>query len=226
MRTQFATALLALVLPIYAVQITNPSKNDVVDPSEGVEVKWTTVGTDPARANLVLVNRISGHEPFHKVIGQIDLSTGSFTVSEKDVPSDGGYQFNIESVDKLNTGILAQSEQFEVTDSDTDDEDDKKSTSTVKTVVTTSSVVRTATLTSTATFSDSTVVMTTTAVTTESPVATKTSTKGTDDDNNDDNNDDDDDDSTSTESSNGAAATGMAAGSLFALVAGVAAVMA
>jgi hypothetical protein len=223
MRTQFATALLALAVPLHAVQITSPSKNDVVDPSEGVEVKWSTVGTDPARANLVLVNKISGHQPFNKVIGEVDLSTGSFTVSEKDVPSDGGYQFNFESIDKLNTGILAQSEQFEVTDVDTDDEDDKKSTSSATTIVTTSSVVRTATLTSTATFSDSTVVVTTTAVTTESPKASKTAAKGTDDDDNDDDNNDE---STSTESTNGAAPTGMAVGSLFALVAGVAAVMA
>jgi hypothetical protein len=225
MRTQFATALLALAVPLHAVQITSPSKNDVVDPSEGVEVKWSTVSTDPARAKLILVNKISGHSPFTKDLGEVDLSAGSITITEKDVPSDGGYQFNFESVDKSNTGILAQSEQFEVTESEkTDDEDDNESSSTsaATTAATTSSVVRTATLTSTATFSDSTVTMTTTALTTDSTAPA--TTKGTDND--DDNNNDDDDDSTVSENLNGAAPMAVQLGSLFALVAGVAAFMA
>ncbi|KHE83800.1 hypothetical protein GE21DRAFT_1286566 [Neurospora crassa] len=107
-----------------AIQITHPKKNDVVDPSSGVEVTWSTVSTDPKSAHLVLVNMASGHTPYTKDLGAVDLTKGSVIISEKDVPNDSDFQFNFQSVDPLNQGILAQSEQFEVKNSD----DDKKET--------------------------------------------------------------------------------------------------
>ncbi|KAK3494207.1 uncharacterized protein B0T23DRAFT_103415 [Neurospora hispaniola] len=107
-----------------AIQITHPKKNDVVDPSSGVEVTWSTVSTDPKSAHLVLVNMASGHTPYSKDLGAVDLTKGSVIISEKDVPNDSDFQFNFQSVDPLNQGILAQSEQFEVKNSD----DDKKET--------------------------------------------------------------------------------------------------
>ncbi|EGO57288.1 hypothetical protein NEUTE1DRAFT_116761 [Neurospora tetrasperma FGSC 2508] len=107
-----------------AIQITSPKKNDVIDPSSGVEVTWSTVSTDPKSAHLVLVNMASGHTPYSKDLGAVDLTKGSVIISEKDVPNDSDFQFNFQSVDPLNQGILAQSEQFEVKNSD----DDKKET--------------------------------------------------------------------------------------------------
>ncbi|KAK3296491.1 Ser-Thr-rich glycosyl-phosphatidyl-inositol-anchored membrane family-domain-containing protein [Chaetomium fimeti] len=225
MRAQFVT-LLALAAPLYAIKITSPSKNDVVDPSEGVTVKWSTVNTDPSKAHLVLVNMASGHTPFSKDLGEIDLSAGSFKVSEKDVPSDAGYQFNFASTETQNTGILAQSEQFEVkaSASDSDDEDDDEKTSSSASSATSVSVsssaaltttVKTLTQTFTSTGSDTTVTSTGTTLTTSTGTAAESTGTETES-------------ATSSTSDAGAAPTGMVVqgGSLLALVAGVAAVLA
>ena len=117
----FATSALA-------IQITHPKKNDVVDVKSGVEVSWSTVSTDPKSAHLVLVNMASGHTPYSKDLGEVDLTKGSIIISESDVPNDSAFQFNFQSVESQSTGILAQSEQFEVKNS----EDDKKETATTK----------------------------------------------------------------------------------------------
>lgn len=137
MRSSFTTVLLAAAIAhVQAIKITSPSKNDELDVSKGVTVEWSTVSTDPTTAHLVLVNAASGHTPYTKDLGEVKLSTGSITVTVKDVPADEGYQFNFESVDKLNTGILAQSEQFEV---EASDDEDNTSSSTGATTVKTSS---------------------------------------------------------------------------------------
>lgn len=224
MRAQFAT-LLVLAAPLYAIKITSPSKNDVVDPSKGVTVKWSSVNTDPSKAHLVLVNMASGHTPFSKDLGEIDLSSGSFKVSEKDVPSDEGYQFNFESTETQNTGILAQSEQFEVKSSASDSDDDEKSSSAASSATSVSvsssssaaltTTVKTLTHTFTSTGSDTTITGTATTLTTSTgtPAANTGSQTET---------------ATSSTSDGAAAPTGMVVqgGSLLALVAGVAAVLA
>ena len=116
MQTTFlATALLA-ACAVNAIEITSPGKGDTIDPVSGVEVKWTTVSSDPTTAHLYLVNMAGGKTPYSKDLGEVDLSKGSMTVllSSGAPTDDGGYQFNFQSVKKENTGILAQSEQFEV----------------------------------------------------------------------------------------------------------------
>lgn len=217
MRTQVAV-LLALAAPLYAVEITSPSKNDVVDPSKGVTVKWSTVSTDPARAHLVLVNMAAGHTPFTKDLGEIDLSTGSLTISQKDVPSDAGYQFNFESTAAQNTGILAQSEQFEVKSSSSSHTDDYQSTSAAASSSSASAgTTAVRSMTSSLTSADSVTTITgasrTLATsTTDAAAATGSETES----------------AASSSSTAAAAATGMASqsGSLLALVIGVAAVLA
>lgn len=207
MRAQFA-ALVALAAPLHAITITSPSKNDVVDLSAGVTVKWSTVSTDPTSAHLVLVNMASGNTPYEKDLGEVDLSKGSLVVTEKDVPADEGYQFNFESVATQNTGILAQSEQFEVKASSGDDDDDESSSSSA----TSATVTKTVSTTVSVTASTSTGV-TATTLSTASSAATESASRT----------------AAATSSSSGAAApTGMAVqgGSLLALVAGVAAVLA
>ncbi|KAL2126700.1 hypothetical protein VTI74DRAFT_383 [Chaetomium olivicolor] len=214
MRSFLASALLALAAHVAAIKITSPSKNDVVDPSAGVTVKWSTVSTDPAKAHLVLVNMAAGHTPYTKDLGEIDLSKGSIVITEKNVPADSGYQFNFQSVDPQNTGILAQSEQFEVKASG--DSDDKTKT----TVVVSTFSGKTAESTKTAASSDEANAATTSAATTLTTVSTTgtatTKPTGTATQ------------SASTTASTGAAATAMAVqgGGLIALVAGVAAFMA
>ncbi|KAK3994215.1 hypothetical protein QBC44DRAFT_48656 [Cladorrhinum sp. PSN332] len=109
--TAFFAALLAAT-SASAIKITYPTKGESLPISSGIKVKWTTVSTDPDSAHLFLINMAGGHTPFSRDFGEVDLSTGSIVISEKDVPADSTYQFNFQSVDENNTGILAQSEQF------------------------------------------------------------------------------------------------------------------
>lgn len=231
MRSFFTTALLAAaVAHVQAIKITSPSKNDEVDLSKGVKVEWSTVNTDPTTAHLVLVNQASGHTPYNKDLGEVDLSKGSITITEKNVPADEGYQFNFESVDKLNTGILAQSEQFEVeaSDSSDSDDDDKTSsatsatssaTSSTSVTKTTETIKTSATKVITSTGESTTVTETsvfpTTLTKTSSPTGTDSeSPSGTTTD------------TAAPSESTGAAAANAVQGGLFALAAGVVALMA
>ncbi|KAK4448980.1 hypothetical protein QBC34DRAFT_380829 [Podospora aff. communis PSN243] len=101
-----------LAASVRAIEITSPTKGSVVDLAAGVEVTWSTVDSDPKTAHLFLVNMAGGHEPFSKDLGEVDLSKGSMTVKET-VGDDTTYQFNFQSKTQHNTGILAQSEQFQ-----------------------------------------------------------------------------------------------------------------
>jgi hypothetical protein len=114
MRSSIISAAALLAACVSAIKITSPSKNDVVDLAAGVKVTWDTVSSDPKTAHLFLVNQAGGHTQYSKDLGEIDLSAGSQKVTVADVPNDTSYQFNVQSVTQLNTGILAQSEQFEV----------------------------------------------------------------------------------------------------------------
>lgn len=202
MRPQIAT-LLSLAAPLFAIEITSPSKGDVVDLSKGVTVEWTTVSTDPDTAHLVLVNMAGGHTPFTKDLGEVDLSTGSYTVKVKDVPSDTGYQFNFESNEPLNTGILAQSAQFEVTTS-SEDEDEQSSSSSTATSSPSSSSSSGTTAASASTTSGSETTATTLTTSTSASAASASASSS----------------ASSSSSTDAAAPTGLLAqsGSLFALV--------
>ncbi|KAK4215525.1 hypothetical protein QBC37DRAFT_124025 [Rhypophila decipiens] len=96
-----------------AIKVTSPTKDQVVDLSAGFKVTFDTVSTDPTSAHLFLVNMAGGGTPFSKDLGEVDL-TKPFVVTEEDVPAQKGYQFNVQSVETHNSGILAQSQQFEV----------------------------------------------------------------------------------------------------------------
>ncbi|KAK3681127.1 hypothetical protein B0T22DRAFT_485691 [Podospora appendiculata] len=125
---------------VSAIQVSSPTKNEVVDlSSPGFKVTWSTVSSDPTKAHLFLVNQAGGHTPYSKDLGEVDLKSGSVTVIEANVPADTGYQFNLQSVDPLNTGILAQSQQFEIKASD-----DKSSSSSAASTSTTSSATTSA----------------------------------------------------------------------------------
>ncbi|KAJ5243919.1 hypothetical protein N7489_004015 [Penicillium chrysogenum] len=112
---RFATvlALLPLALSVGAIKVTEPAKNDEVDVSGSFTVKWSSVSTDASTVDIVLVNNAE------KIASGVDTSKGSYTVSGlKDVTDGSGFQINLISTEAKNTGILAQSEQFDVTESD------------------------------------------------------------------------------------------------------------
>lgn len=133
MQTTILLSLGLFALSASAIEITSPTKNSEVDLSAGVTVTWSTVSTDPKSAHLFLVNMAGGHTPFNKDLGEVDLSKGSITVKGLDAPNDESYQFNFQSTDSHNTGILAQSAQFEVKSEDKPAETTAKTTGTTST---------------------------------------------------------------------------------------------
>lgn len=141
----FVTALLAACAQ--AVQITGVAKDQKIDLASGFTVTWSTVNSDPSTAHLFLVNMAGGHTPYSKDLGEVDLKKGSFNVKES-VAADTGYQFNLQSVDPLNTGILAQSQQFQVVKDAADEDTKTTQTSTIATTATITSSGTVATVTS------------------------------------------------------------------------------
>ncbi|KAJ5036926.1 UPF0619 GPI-anchored membrane protein [Penicillium chrysogenum] len=118
---RFATvlALLPLALSVGAIKVTEPAKNDEVDVSGSFTVKWSSVSTDASTVDIVLVNNAVYPPVEEKIASGIDTSKGSYTASGlKDVTDGSGFQINLISTEAKNTGILAQSEQFDVTESD------------------------------------------------------------------------------------------------------------
>lgn len=109
-------AALLLAASVRAVQFTWPSKDQKVElDSTAYIVKWTTVASDPTSATLLLVNNVAGHTPYSQNIAVVDLTQGSYTVEPiKGLAPETGYQFNLVSTAAQNSGILAQSDQFEV----------------------------------------------------------------------------------------------------------------
>ncbi|KAL3472472.1 Ser-Thr-rich glycosyl-phosphatidyl-inositol-anchored membrane family-domain-containing protein [Aspergillus californicus] len=160
MRLAFVSTVLPLAVSVGALSVTEPKKNAEIDPSDSFTVKWDSVSTDPTSFDLYLVNNNVYPPVDEKIASDIDTSDGSYTVDGiSDLTNGGGYQINLFSNEDLNTGILAQSQQFNVTGADS------SSSSTTSTTSTTS--------TSTSTDSDST-------TTTPSTTTTGSSTETTD----------------------------------------------
>lgn len=103
-----------------AVLITSPTLNELIDLSKGpFTVTWTTVSTDPTTAHLTLANQAGGHTQFSYDFGEVTLSAGKYTVTKLDIPTDTAYQFRLVSVIPTDQGILAASNQFNITGTST-----------------------------------------------------------------------------------------------------------
>lgn len=133
MRTSILASAFLAACGVNAIQITDIAKGQKIDLAAGFTVTWSTVNTDPSTGHLVLVNMAGGHTPFNQDLGAVDLTKGSFRVISKNAKPDTGYQFNIQSVSTGSTGILAQSEQFEVLAAGGDNDNDDTKTSSSKT---------------------------------------------------------------------------------------------
>ncbi|KAJ5730949.1 uncharacterized protein N7483_005457 [Penicillium malachiteum] len=100
-----------------ALSVTEPQKGSNIGPSSSVTVKWTSVDTDASHFDIYLVNN-AVYPPVNKELAKdIETSKDSYTVNIGDVPNGHGYQINLVSDASMNTGILAQTGQFNVTDS-------------------------------------------------------------------------------------------------------------
>ncbi|CDM30239.1 Cell wall beta-glucan synthesis [Penicillium roqueforti FM164] len=175
MRFSTILSLLPLALSVGAIQVTEPSKGDDLDLSKSFTVKWTSVNTDASTVDIVLVNNAVYPPVDEKIASGIDTSKGSYTASGlKDVSNGSGFQINLLSTEAKNTGILAQSEQFNVTA-----ESSSSSTTTAtgtSTGISTGTTTGTTTGTSTGSSTTETTTGTTTGLTTSTSTTTGTST--------------------------------------------------
>ncbi|KAL4878775.1 Ser-Thr-rich glycosyl-phosphatidyl-inositol-anchored membrane family-domain-containing protein [Aspergillus karnatakaensis] len=162
MRFTLVSSVLPLAVSVSALSVTEPKKNVEIDPSNSFTVKWDSVSTDPSSFDLYLVNNAVYPPVDKKIATDVDTADGSYTIDGISGLTDGpGYQINLFSNEEHNTGILAQSQQWNVTVSD----DSSSSSTTSSTSTSTSS--------STSTESPSSTGTTTTSTETESQTETE-----------------------------------------------------
>ncbi|KAJ5951193.1 uncharacterized protein N7479_009606 [Penicillium vulpinum] len=174
MRLSLILSLLPLALSVGAINVTEPTKNDKLDVSGSFTIKWTHVNTDASSVDIVLVNNDIYPPVSKKIASGIDTSDGSYSASGvKDVAEGSGFQINLLSTEAQNTGILAQSQKFEVTEA----ENSSSTASTTGTTTGTSSTV--SSVSSTASTSASTSTGATTTETEASTTASQSTSTGT-----------------------------------------------
>ncbi|KAL4788599.1 Ser-Thr-rich glycosyl-phosphatidyl-inositol-anchored membrane family-domain-containing protein [Aspergillus varians] len=121
MRSTLVWSLVPLAATVASLSVTEPKKYALIDPSESFTVKWDTVSTDPSSFDIYLVNNAAYPSVEKKIAEDVDASDGSYTVKSVSGLTDGpGFQINLLSTSELNSGILAQSQQFNVTSGDSD----------------------------------------------------------------------------------------------------------
>ncbi|KAG0158210.1 hypothetical protein PDIDSM_5723 [Penicillium digitatum] len=109
-------SLVVLAAAAAGLTVTSPRMGEKIDPDMPLTIKWQAVTTDPETFSIELVNQ-NVYPPTTTVVAEdIDTSKGSYTVKAKtftDVDDGKGYQINFVSP---TSGILAQSQQFRVTE--------------------------------------------------------------------------------------------------------------
>ncbi|ADV23337.1 Hypothetical protein CGB_G1580C [Cryptococcus gattii WM276] len=122
--TALIVSLLASLGLSNAISITSPSKDTVwLSGTSGQTIEWTSVSTDPTNFDIELDNQ-SGfldNAPITLASNQSTGDSGSTNTVTVTYPGGGAwptgvaFQVNFMSTDHKNTGILAQSEQFNIT---------------------------------------------------------------------------------------------------------------
>ncbi|OIW25375.1 hypothetical protein CONLIGDRAFT_636426 [Coniochaeta ligniaria NRRL 30616] len=92
--------------------VTSPTKDQKVDFSSSIDIVWTSVSTDPSTFDLVLVDQ-TNMVPIPIKTG-VKTSDNKYTLTNFVATPGSAYKFNFLSTDPLNTGILAQSQTFEI----------------------------------------------------------------------------------------------------------------
>ncbi|WVO21610.1 uncharacterized protein IAS62_002919 [Cryptococcus decagattii] len=122
--TALIVSLLASLGLSNAISITSPSKDTVwLSGTSGQTIEYTAVSTDPTTFDIALDNQ-SGfldNAPITLASNQSTGDSGSTNTVTVTYPGGGAwptgvaFQVNFMSTDRKNTGILAQSEQFNIT---------------------------------------------------------------------------------------------------------------
>ncbi|KAE8149827.1 Ser-Thr-rich glycosyl-phosphatidyl-inositol-anchored membrane family-domain-containing protein [Aspergillus avenaceus] len=107
-------SLVAYAASSVALTINSPKNGDKVDFSKPYKIEWNTVDSDP---NNFTINLVGSNPRVNKEIAKsVKSSDNSYTIKSLwDIKPANGYQLNFVSADKDNTGILAQSQNFNVT---------------------------------------------------------------------------------------------------------------
>ncbi|PCH04596.1 Cell wall beta-glucan synthesis [Penicillium occitanis (nom. inval.)] len=181
MQIKFGTALM-LAASASALQVTSPSRGDKLDLTGSNEVTWDSVESDPTSFDIQLVNEHVNPPVVKTIATNVQTSAGSYTFSNVAAAVGDDYQINLVSTSSENTGILAQSAQFDVSNAV---DSSRTSTSTgTSTATRTSSTSTDTSSTTSSTSSSSTVTSSTTSSgasssgirTSSSKTATATST--------------------------------------------------
>ncbi|KAJ5467264.1 hypothetical protein N7475_005016 [Penicillium sp. IBT 31633x] len=109
-------SLVAIAATAAGLVVTSPRIGERIDPDQPLTIKWQAVETDPDTFNIELVNQNVYPPTTEVVASDVDSSAGSYTVNAKSltgVDTGKGYQINFLSP---TNGILAQSQQFRVTE--------------------------------------------------------------------------------------------------------------
>lgn len=154
-----------LLASVSAIMVTSPTKDQKLDFSKSIEITWTSVSTDPTTFQLVLVDQTT-MVPI-TIEEKVNTKDNKFTLTNFVATPGAKYKFNLLSNDPMNTGILAQSETFEIT----------KSGSTSSSESTTSTTTSDAS-SPTGTNSDSTTTDDSTTLTTKTTAGTPAKTSG------------------------------------------------
>ncbi|KAJ6084539.1 hypothetical protein N7486_011339 [Penicillium sp. IBT 16267x] len=150
MRFSLAVSALALAVSVGAIAVTEPKEGADIAASSSLDVKWTYVNTDETSLDIYLVNNAVYPPVNEKLASTVSTSDGSYTVNVGNIAAGHGYQISLKSDALHNTGILAQSNQFNVTVS-ASQSTSSSSTETMTTTATSTSAVSTTTSTDSAT---------------------------------------------------------------------------
>ncbi|KAJ6018181.1 hypothetical protein N7451_001560 [Penicillium sp. IBT 35674x] len=180
MRFTLALSALAMAISVGAIEVTEPKEGADIAASSSLDVKWTFVNTDETSLDIYLTNNAVYPPVNKKLATDVSTSDGSHTVNVGDIASGHGYQISLKSDTDHNTGILAQSNQFNVTasaSSSTSFSSTESSTSSTTKTSTASSKDAVSTTTSTGSGLTTTMTMTGTAAVTSDTTSTASGMK-------------------------------------------------
>jgi hypothetical protein len=107
-------------VPFAALQITAPKLNDAWDFSQTNTIEWKSVDTDAKNFSIVLVDHSDSAGAKETVIKDlVNTADNKYSFTNFVATPGNKYQISFKGTTALNQGILAQSEQFNVTKSGT-----------------------------------------------------------------------------------------------------------
>ncbi|KKY18700.1 putative extracellular conserved serine-rich protein [Phaeomoniella chlamydospora] len=164
---------LSLATPLLAISITSPAPLSSYDIGSSIPITWTSVNTDPSTITIQLVNFASYPTVTETIASDVKTSDDKYTIKAGSISKTGtGFQINFIGTTSSNSGILAQSGDFNLTSS--------SSSTTSSSTTTTSSSISTSSKSSTSSPSSlSTTLATLSSTLSGSPYTNATSTTTT-----------------------------------------------